>query len=63
MSVVKPCPWCGSRDVTWTVGAYSRVGHMHCVECEAQSPAFTTPDRGDATATEAAALQSWNSRT
>lgn len=62
MGVVVPCPWCGSLDVTWRVNAFSRVGHMHCVECEARAPAFTTPDRLDDKATEAAALQSWNQR-
>ena len=62
MSMVSPCPWCGSRDVDWTVGAFSRVGRMYCVECEAQGPSFTTPDRADKAKTDQAALESWNSR-
>lgn len=60
MSIIDPCPWCGSRKVTWELPAFSYRVHAVCEECEAKGPPASVSSRADRAAVEVAAIRSWN---
>lgn len=58
--IIKPCPWCGSTYISWSIAAYSTVGRPFCVECEATGPSFFTGTRTDRAKLNAEAIDAWN---
>jgi hypothetical protein len=64
MSFVAECPWCGSKELTWHIPAYSSRLIPACDDCGAASSPITVPAqmRGDQDALNALALKQWNAR-
>jgi hypothetical protein len=59
-AIIAPCPWCGSRKVTWTIPAFGYHVTPSCEECEAAGPPAYVASRADRDAVMVAAIQSWN---
>lgn len=62
MSVITPCPFCGSDKLTWIIPAYSRRVTPMCEDCEARGPSGTVKDVTDRDLVNAQAISLWNQR-
>ena len=68
MTDVKPCPFCGTADVTMQPGSTFRWWVAACSSCGAQSGEVRVQTMGDGTPAEwaatgaALALAQWNAR-
>lgn len=58
--IIKPCPWCGSTNIDWSIPAFTMVGRPFCVECEATGPSFIASTRTDRSKLSAEAIEAWN---
>lgn len=59
-AVIDPCPWCGSRKMSWEIPAFSYRGYAFCEDCAACGPEFTVASRADRDRIAADAIRSWN---
>lgn len=60
MSIIKPCPWCLSREIGWFIKAHSYSAYAYCEECGVQGPHFTASTRLDDAKVNSEAIASWN---